>query len=375
MNYFGDSPDRLIKILVDDICNLRCSYCYTPFEKPNILLKDNIKFIIENIIPEDTDRYEIVGGGEPTINSNFIQIKLLIEFVRRYSTKAKIICFTNGYDVSDDKINFLINNNVKIIVSCDFIGCEQRKSVNGEPSLIKTSETISRIINNGAKPLISLVANENNVDFLKDTVNHYTSLGVKNIIVDVESSYTKIDNIFTISKSYRDISFYEKIDNIVKDILKSNDSLRFVHEVGGEYRISFNDRFFLSWSTLYRIHYNDKRFDHRFLIFREMDKLNYADKNMQYKYFYNYFFKINEKVNNHILSFDVKMHDRKLRLRLDKPVIFSKDIVFTAFYFEHKFIEVKAKFERVLYDRFYDIYYGFFDILEVIVNEFDINKY
>lgn len=354
MDYFSSSTDRLIKILADDICCLRCEYCYTPFEKPNRLLKTNADFLINNLIPKDSDRWEIVGGGEPSMPENFIHLKKIIEHVRNHSEKALIIMFTNGVIITKEQLDFLIQNNVRIIISCDFIDSEQRFKKNGESSIIDTVNTIKFLVEQrNIKPVISLVANEFNVKSLEKTLKFYNSLGIRRVIMDVETTYEK-DNV-TLLKTYRDINFYQLVDDIVKKV-KSETNMRFVHETQGAYRISLNQRLFLSYSSLYRIHKNDTRFNHRRLMYRELDKLEYMDRNRNEKFYYNFNFSLND-ITYDFLSFDYKKDKGVLRIKMDKPIIEDINVNFKAFLFNSIFFNVKGKIISIVKDEVYNLYY------------------
>lgn len=374
MNYFSDSDDRVIKIIVDKICNLRCTYCLNTYDFNNnnveYLLSDGINELIKNTKIKDTDRIEILGGGEPLVDCNYEHIKRLILYARDCSKKCNIILTTNGTLLKDEKLDFLINNNVILKVSCDIIGCEQRLFKDGKGSLNLVLKNIKNIIcKYNIHPILDITVTESNIDFLYNSLIEFNKLGIRRIILGVETVFYK--DKYGIYKTLKDDEFYLKLDNITKDI-SINTNIRFLYQLSPEYRIKINENVFVSWCHLLSINKRDPRNDHIRLMCREMDKLEYADRNNDKKYPDNYKFLINREINDNILSFDVILNINVLRIRTDKLVMFSNYIKFDGIYLKYyNFISLYGKFNRTVYDKIYKIYYSYFDIIGEVKNGFE----
>ena len=103
-------------------CNLGCVYCQakSSYLKKGVMKKeDALKFVdIALSSPEKELDFEF-QGGEPTLN--FEILKTIVEYTETVK-KDKIINYnlvTNLYNISDEMIDFLFKNNIKISTSLD----------------------------------------------------------------------------------------------------------------------------------------------------------------------------------------------------------------------------------------------------------------
>ncbi len=122
-----------ISMFISDNCNLKCKYCffsnnyYKTISRP---LKNNLmhfpmaKKILDFYLnhSENSERKIITFyGGEPLLN--FKVIKKSIEYIKeklKDYTKEIIFSFTtNLYTITDEEIEFIINNNIRLAVSLD----------------------------------------------------------------------------------------------------------------------------------------------------------------------------------------------------------------------------------------------------------------
>ena len=105
-------------IMLTDVCNLRCSYCFANEfvnKDANEISIENFKKALDFIATDPNEKAVGLIGGEPTIHSKFKEIlKLLIEDPRF----QRVTLYTNGIrinefvdELSHPKFNLLINCN------------------------------------------------------------------------------------------------------------------------------------------------------------------------------------------------------------------------------------------------------------------------
>lgn len=145
-------------LLISQTCNMKCDYCFVDkgtFGEEESLMDEDISlkavdFLIEN---SKTKHIEIdFFGGEPLINWNVV--KKTVEYgVKKSKEKGKVLRFsltTNGILLDDEKINFLKENSVSLILSLDGppkINNMHRKLKNGYPSFDYIFKKIEKVKN------------------------------------------------------------------------------------------------------------------------------------------------------------------------------------------------------------------------------------
>lgn len=113
------------------LCNLRCTYCFYIDETKNreiesygFMTEETLEQVIKKTIEgSDTECTIAYQGGEPTLRGLDFFKKSII-FQNEYNTKKIHIhnaIQTNGYDVSDEFLDFLKENNFLVGVSLDGI--------------------------------------------------------------------------------------------------------------------------------------------------------------------------------------------------------------------------------------------------------------
>lgn len=118
---------RLLRILLTDVCNLVCDYCKV---MPNFVdvtkhatsfdhLEKAIGLFFEGS-QEQKPKVIHISGGEPTIAWDHIEF--IVETTERYkrpSEKYFIVIGTNAMLLTEDKVDFFVEHDVKAIVSMD----------------------------------------------------------------------------------------------------------------------------------------------------------------------------------------------------------------------------------------------------------------
>ena len=116
-----------LTILLNQICNFTCAYCYSAKGRSNVSL-DTMKMrtILEYFICGNTNSHlEIVfsGGGDPVLS--FEKFSIGVEYAKVVAAKEdKTVSFgivTNGSKLNDKYIDFIIRNNIGLVVSFDIL--------------------------------------------------------------------------------------------------------------------------------------------------------------------------------------------------------------------------------------------------------------
>lgn len=139
-----------IMLCITDACNLACRYCFVE-QHPNYMslqtaidavewVYNNLKIKKENGWISEREKANIFFfGGEPTLMFDSI-IKPLIKYVKEKKYSISFGITTNGTLLDEEKIKFLYNNEVGLLLSIDGFKKTQdynRPCQNGESSFDK----------------------------------------------------------------------------------------------------------------------------------------------------------------------------------------------------------------------------------------------
>ena len=106
----------MANIMITDVCNLHCPYCFANEfvnHARNDIEVDNFKKALEFILTNPTERVGLIGG-EPTTHPNFKELlKILVEDKR----VTNVVLFTNGVFM-EPYIEILTNPKFHILVNC-----------------------------------------------------------------------------------------------------------------------------------------------------------------------------------------------------------------------------------------------------------------
>jgi len=113
-------------IILSQMCNLSCSYCYARESRTNVILdKEKLQYIIDNILSNSISqnfKFSFLGGGEPTITWDLLEWTInYINIIKNNSQNVSISITTNATALSDEKIDFLCKNNVSLLISYDIL--------------------------------------------------------------------------------------------------------------------------------------------------------------------------------------------------------------------------------------------------------------
>lgn len=122
----GDTYPILVDIDLTNRCNQKCPLCIrTEMDKSTIPL-DKVKDIVLQLKEVGVKSFGLGGGGDPTCHPDFAEI---LRFINTNGMKSGV--YTNGYTLTDDLIDTIINCCTYIRISLDSDGHEIYKMTHG----------------------------------------------------------------------------------------------------------------------------------------------------------------------------------------------------------------------------------------------------
>lgn len=132
-------------------CDLRCTYCFTSGKTTNRMsfetAKKAILWLFSKEVSGDEKNIKITfWGGEPLLE--FELIKQIVTFVRSieedYGKKVKFNMTTNGMNLTEEVIKYLMLHNIGYMISVDGFGERNRyrKTINGDNSFEQVLEKL-----------------------------------------------------------------------------------------------------------------------------------------------------------------------------------------------------------------------------------------
>ena len=168
-------------LMVAQDCNLRCKYCFGSggsYGKRGVMTEEIGKSAVDFIIKNSGLRKHCeidFFGGEPLIN--FKTVKAVTEYVRRREIETgkifKLTLTTNGVALDDEKISWLNENNISLVLSLDGrkeIHDEMRPDLNGRGSYEKVLKNFQKTVQsrNGDNYYLRGTYTNKNLDFASD---------------------------------------------------------------------------------------------------------------------------------------------------------------------------------------------------------------
>ena len=197
----------MANIMITDVCNLNCSYCFANRfvnKNENHITKDAFLRILDFIETAKTKEHIGLIGGEPTLHPDFMD---LLSILNSRDEIDDVVVFTNGIKINEfwrelcnPKINLLINCNAPYII--------------GRQSFEKLRENIRVAINQyGLKERITL-----GVNIFSETFDY-------NYILDLIDEFN-LDHLrlsITVpnkKEEYNPIEYYSKMKSVVLGLIK-----------------------------------------------------------------------------------------------------------------------------------------------------------
>ena len=217
-------PSNIIKAMclhVSHDCDLRCRYCFASqgdFKGHRGLMsyevgKRALDFLVENARFRKNLEVDFFGG-EPLLN--FSVIKKLVEYGHQLNEKhnknIRFTITTNGMQLNDEKIDFINENMVNVVMSLD-----GKKNVNDNMRPTINNKGSYDIIVPKFKKLIEKRGNKDyyirgtfiskNLDFMKDAMSFYDegfkNISIEPVVTDMKKSYAlREEHLETVLQEY-----------------------------------------------------------------------------------------------------------------------------------------------------------------------------
>lgn len=238
-NHYKDQ-EAILTLRVSEDCNLSCSYCYN---KTNMLNSKNIKFMSKDIAIKavrffldnffNKDMTIFFFGGEPLLN--FPVIKDTLSYIKKQKIPFKEIkIVTNGTILNKDILNFILENNIKIMVSLDLPASEHKKN---RP--FKNKRPSFDIVLKNLKILLKNISSQNIL--IRTTVAKDIDFNLKEIILSCQRYKLPLENLIIeldhFSRCLKNLELEKKalINYSRKNILNNKNFPIYKRELIGDY--------------------------------------------------------------------------------------------------------------------------------------------
>jgi len=180
-------------------CNLRCKYCFASTgdydtHKRELMSFDVAKHAVDLLIESTKNKRQHCEidffGGEPLMN--FDVVKQTISYIREqemiHDKIFKLSLTTNGMLLDDEKISYLTDNHISLILSLDGrpeVHDRMRPDVGGHGSYKRCAENQVKAAErrNGEEYYVRGTYTKYNLDFTED-VRHMADLGFKGLSME-----------------------------------------------------------------------------------------------------------------------------------------------------------------------------------------------
>lgn len=266
-------------IVVTKWCNLNCIYCHSKATGLNIekyhlkkeIAEKYLKIIFSSPSPYLTIEFQ---WWEPTLAREIIEfiVKKTKEYITKTNKKISFLMTTNGYDLSDSQIKFMLENNFKINISIDWpeeLHNKNRPAFPTQPSFEKIVKNIKKIKSFERqfwKKLITwwiAVITEYSLDYYNEIPQIYKNLEINHILTKyIDWLWRSQENKqiqYTIEEF---IKFYENYLKKIKEINLEGFKLvdwytnLFVQKIIWKTNPNFVDLQNPCWAAIWQVAYN-----------------------------------------------------------------------------------------------------------------------
>ena len=189
-------PITNICLNLTDACNLKCVYCFVQ-QQPNYMTLDTAKqtlhWLHENneIVKKEYDSASVPAivffGGEPTLLWDQIIVPL-VEYSKEQNLFTDFSMTSNGTLLTKDKVDFLVNNNMGLMLSCDGDKLTQdynRPTKNGTSSFDLLYPNLNYIINQFPNIKFRSTLIPDTAQHIFDNIMFAKDQGFKNIQIEI----------------------------------------------------------------------------------------------------------------------------------------------------------------------------------------------
>jgi len=164
---------------VTNACNLRCPYCYvhkSADKMDDSIGRASVEAVIMSAVRHGFPAVKLkYAGGEASLNH-----KLLVDLhehaqtlAARHGIALHATLLSNGVKLSSALVDMLKTHDIRVMISLDGIGRHhdmQRPFANGKPSFSFVERTISKLVEHGHPPHLSITITNRNFPGLADVV-------------------------------------------------------------------------------------------------------------------------------------------------------------------------------------------------------------
>lgn len=286
-----ESYGKTLTIILSQICNMNCTYCYAQKSHSNTSISfEKIKIYIDyfyNKFDKGIERIVFIGGGEPMMTWPLLRDSIL--YIKKKDVDIPCSVITNGSILSDDQYCFFAKNNVRVIVSFDILPEIQnaQRPIRGANSHAIVSRNIDRLLNN-----------ESMCAGFRSTITELNVTKMKDMVLEVVRRYPVIKtlNLEPVAKHNISVTYYtDFINNFIA-----------AQEVGKKYGINVYCSISLS------LNYLKKRFCQREICLTPNGYIVSCHRNSSYSDEGFDYFTIGKVVDNHVYIADYEsMAERK----------------------------------------------------------------
>lgn len=237
--------DTVVKALclhVAHDCNMRCQYCFAEtgeykVGKRELMSLDVAIKAIDYLLTSSSTRRNLevdFFGGEPLLNFEVVKktVKYAKEQEKKYNKNIRFTLTTNGVLLNDEKIDFLKNNNIQLIMSHDGrkeVHNNMRPLAGKQGSYNKVTKNFQNAVNRGIEDYhIRGTFTAYNKDFVKD-IEHIIELGFDRISFEPVVTDPKEDYALEY-KDLKDLKQeYEKLAQLYIKEHKKGNGFKFFH--------------------------------------------------------------------------------------------------------------------------------------------------
>jgi len=178
-------------------CNLGCGYCYIGKKKLSLSM-DTAKDIIDFVFSKTPSHENIdIGffGGEPLLELEILKnLTDLIERQPSYdANRLSLSVVTNGTLLTPAIFDFLSEHGIELCISCDGppdVQNAYRRFRDGSKSSAIVQRNIQKAVSAFPSVLVNAVYTPTTVRHLCETVDYFSSLGVRRIFLSADYSAT-----------------------------------------------------------------------------------------------------------------------------------------------------------------------------------------
>ena len=189
---------KSITVIVSRCCNFKCEYCFEIHGKQQ--LSSKVAKQIINLATESNVSHISFFGGEPLLNWDVIVF--MVRYAKKQRKKLSFSLITNGYLLSQAKLDFIKDYNIDLAISFDGWHHNNKRILNnGKQSTDVVMDKIRMAIDSGCKMAICPVITNDAITGISFDYIELYNLGVKRILPSIdEKSFGWTDEKFVLLK-------------------------------------------------------------------------------------------------------------------------------------------------------------------------------